>query len=850
MRLAVTIPIVVFALGCNSLLDETERIRKAYYLKSSEAPVVVATDPADGAVGPMDQNYIDISFSVAVESASVQSASGACTGSLQFSIDNFATCLGGMLDLSANPRVRFIPIAMPRGVVIRIRTLAPLANAYGKPALDYTSPQGVSFATACGSSNCFFSYSLPLMITTGASSGAFIIRSGTHQGKLLVFTAGQTPTTLIDFANIRSEPGPVLPAAPAAGAHTFPITQGLHAGKEMILAGGATTFIYDPATHSFSAGPAPAGVNTGAFSFAVPAGAQAGKTLTVNGNPSAVVNAYPDNLGNFASFATLPGPNLPGAGGHALRLSADLATPSYWFFVYGNSTTETRFFEESSGNLLAGPTLSGSAGAGAGSFFVGTGPLTGRIVTVLGGGSNATHRYNLITTTNEGAGPTLSQNAGAGGLLLYRHGTNLQREPLVLHGGVMATTTSRFDPDGGVFKAGPSTHGAIGNGSSALYIPSSTSQGFFFIVNGLGLANTQIYGISQNSFLGNTLPGSVPNAGAQAVYITSGMHSGRTLVIGAGSTRHTAFYDPTSHGFFAGPETFDPISNSGFSVPITRGAYAGRVVVFAAGGTNTYNVYNPTDGTFKSMVDLSHAISGTPLMTSTGANAFEIEGDGRILIVNGSGSTTQILDQESYAFTTIGTPNVGCTVNTAYNVRFRRPSDNRTMQLVWCNGTAFAVFDHVTKTFSSHTALGGGANLQAFVIPSGPEAGNIALVHGGGTTAWSILSAENLSTIGGVRSLAGCAPSGVGAGSKLIEITTGSNAGRYLLVAGNYTRSTCLFDPATLTFSPGPEVNSVNAPGYQIGIGSVAFPTRGGQYPTATVLLSGSNKNVWSTFVP
>lgn len=850
MRPAITIPIVIFALGCNSLLDETERIRKAYYLKNSEAPAVLATDPIDGSAGPFSQNYIDITFSVAVEGASVQSAGGACTGTLQFSTDNFATCLGGMLDLAANPRIRFIPVAMPRGVVIRIRTLAPLANTYGKPAIPYTSPQGVSFSAICGSSNCFFSYSMPLMTNAGSSSGAFIIRSGIHFGKLLVFTAGQTTTTLIDFANVRSEPGPVLPAAPAAGAHTFPITQGLHAGKEMILTGGTNAFIYDPATNNFIAGPAPAGINNGAFSFTVPAGTQAGKTLTVNGNPSAVVNAYPDNLGNFATFTTLPGPNLPGSGGHALRLSADLATPSYWFFVFGNNTTETRFFEESSGNLLAGPTLSGSAGAGAGSFVVSSGPLAGRIITLLGNGVNSTNQYNIGNATNEGAGPTLTQNLNSGGLLLYRHGTNLADSPLVLHGGLVGTTSSRFDSTIGSFVVGPTTHGAVVGGSTALYIPSATNQGFFFIVNGLGLANTQIYSVTHGAFLGNTTPGSTPNTGAHAVYIASGMHSGRTLVIGGGSSRSTALYDPVSHGFFSGPQTIDSVSASGFSVPITRGLYAGRVVVFAAGGTNTYNVYNPTDGTFKSMVDLSHVISGTPMITSTGANAFEIEGDGRILIVNGSGSTTQILDQENYAFTTLGTPTIGCVVSVPYNLRFRRPSDNRAMQLVWCNGTAFAVFDHVTKTFSAYSALGGGANLQAFVIPTGPEAGNIALVHGGGTTSWSILNAEDLTTIGGIRSLAGCAPSGVGAGSKLIEITTGSNAGRHLIVAGNNSRNTCIFDPATLSFTAGPPINSANSPGYLISSGSVVFPTRGGQYPTATVLLSGSNKNVWSTFVP
>jgi hypothetical protein len=517
----------------------------------------------------------------------------------------------------------------------------------------------------------------------------FLIRSGTHAGKLVIMTVGQTATTMIDFSALTSGPGPALPSAPTAGLHTFPVTQGPAAGAEMVLAGGTTAYFYDPTAHSFALAPSPAGVNAGAFSFIPVAGVHADRAITVNAQPSTALNLYPDNLGNFGVYGNLPGPDLPGPGGHALRLSAGGAA-SYFFVVFGNGTQSSRFFEESTGNLLAGPTLAGNAGAGAGSFVVASGPLAGRIITMLGGNSNATNQYNISLTSNEGSGPTLIDSVGSGGQLLYRYGTALASSPLMLHGALQT--------------------------------------------------NTQVYDIRNSRFLGNTLPGSVPNPGAHAFYISAGSHSGHTLIVAAGGSHHTALYDPTTHAFFQGPPTFNPITASGFSVPITRGAYAGRVVLFAGGGSNTYNVYNPPDATFKSMLDLGTILTGVPLAVTTGANAFEMT-DGRILILNGGGVTTQILDQENYSFVTAGTPTAACLVNQAYNLRYTRPSDGRAMQLVWCSGSVFNVFDHVTQTFTLHSAAGGGT-------------------------------------------------------------------------------------------------------------GSVAFPTRGGAYPTATVLLSGATKNVFSTFVP
>ena len=852
MRIAIIFLLVAALQRCNSLLSELDRIRNANDYKNSEAPTVVLTDPADGATGPYSQNYIDITFSTTIDagSASVQASDGSCSGSLQFSTDSFATCIGGSLDTSSNPRLRFSPSAMPRGVVIRLRVLAWLTNSYGKPALEYTSPQGMSFETLCGTSNCFFSTSLPLMTSTGSYSAMFLIRSGTHAGKLVVMTQGQTTTTMVDFTALNTTVGPTLPAAPGAGLHTFPVTQGVDAGKEMVLAGGTQTFLYDPVSHNFAVGPAPTGaVGAGAFSFSPVAGAQAGKTLTVLAGGTKGVNIYPDNLGNFANFAMFPGPNLPGVGGHTLRLAAGSAA-SYFFLAFGNGTSESLFFDEAAGNFIAGPTLAGNAGTGAASFVVGTGPLAGRILTLLGGNSNATNLYDVGTSTNEGNGPALTQTLASGGLLLYRYGTQLADAPLVLHGGLLGSaSTSRFDATSATFVPGPLTHGAISLGSAALFVPSGTGPGFFFLVNGLTTANTQVYSIADGGFVGNTLPGSTPNAGAHAFVISSGLHSGRTMVIAGGGARHTAIYDPASHGFYQGPFTVSNISSSGISIPLTRGAYAGRVVVFAGGGVNTYDVYNPPDNSFKAMVDLGYLVTGTPLAITAGASAFEMA-DGKILIMNGGGTTTQILDQENYAFINLGTPTAGCSVNLPYNLRYTRPSDSRAMQLVWCSGSLFTVFDHVLKTFSLHSALGGGTGLQAFVIPSGAQQGNIALVHGGSSTAWSILSAEDLSTIGGLRSLAGCTTTGVAAGSQIIPITAGVNAGKHLLVVGNASRETCIFDPTTLAFTPGPPVGNVDSPAYKIISGSLVFPTRGGQYPTAYVLLSGQNKNVWSTFVP
>lgn len=840
------LPLLVF--GCNSLLSELDRIRHVYDLKNSETPAVVATDPADGGTGSTTQNFVGVTFSTAVDpaSATVQASTGACSGSLQFSTDDFATCIGGSLDTATNPVLRFTSVSLPRGVRIRLRVLATVTNTYGKPAQEYTSPQGFSFSTFCGDSNCFFSTSLPLLTPASTASVAFRIRSGAYQNYILVLTAGQTTTTLMNPFTLSSNTGPALPSAPTAGLLTFPVTLGPDAGKEMVLLGGTQTCLYDPGSHSFVAGPGlPVAVAAGAFTFAPLAGSHAGKQFIFAADTGATVLTY-DSGGGFTTYGNTA-PDIAGVGGHALRLSAT-TDPSYYMVVMGGSTTKSWRFDENTGILSSGLSLAGNVGAGGGSFGVTSGPLAGRILTILGGGSNATSQINVSMGTVEGFGPTLSQNVNTGGQLLYRYGTRLADAPLVIHGGLLATTTSRFDPDTGTFSSGPATHGLVGSGSSILYVPGTDNLGYFFIVNGLANYNTQIYSISSEKFAGNTLPGTTPNAGAHAFYISSGIHAGRTLVIAAGGTRQTAIYDPAGHAFYNGPATIDTISSSGFGVPITSGPYAGRVVVFAGGGSSTYNVYDPDSGTFKSQVELGFGLSGIPVATGTGASAFEMT-DGRILITNGGSTTTQIIDPQSYSFVTSGTPTTGCAVSEKFNLRYVRPSDSHSMQLVWCSGNQFTVFDHTAQSFTPFLGPTGNPGLQAFVIASGAQSGNIVLVHGGGTD-WSILSAEDLSVIGGTRSLSSCTTTGVNTGSQVIAITTGNNAGKHLLVVGNSSRVTCLFDPQTEQFISGPPVNAVDSPGYYVSTGSVVFATRGGQYPTGSILLSGTNKNVWSTFVP
>lgn len=841
-------PVLMVASACGSLIDETARVEKAYELKAGLVPQVSATDPADNTFAPNNQTYVDIVFTNPIDAGSftAQSTFGACSGTFQLSYDGFNNCLAGTVDLSANPRIRFTPTVFPKGLGLQIRVAGVLSPA-GNTVTTYTSPIGFRLAAPCGNLNCFFSYSTPLMNGTGTNSGVFVIRSGTHVGKFIAYTGGTTATTLIDLTAGSSIAGPTLCGSVGAGTHSFYISSGTYSGQQLVvLGGGSSTCLYDPVTHAFSTGP-DLGFAAGAGSHTLQPrnGTDAGNAFIVRGAGSDQIARFTASTGLISAAANASA-NV-GAGGHAVRLSSGTNAGRFVIVHAGLSPTTTLATEDPLA-IGAGPSTGTSISADGGSFEVTTGSRAGQLITLVGNGNSTSRSFDTSTLGLASAGPALASNIVAGALVLRGDDSRLLRSPLVVHG--TGHVSSSYDADSGNFVTGPYTTGIFGVGSASAFAQNAAGADFFLLVNGATTANTSIYIPGSTRFHGSRLPRSVPNNGAHAFYVASGINRGKTIVIGAGGTIDTAVFDPLEFQFSYGPQLATAAAANSFNFTLTAGTHAGKTLVFLGNSTNNLNFYDPATNTFAAPV--GWPTSGVLGAIGNGASAFQIGSGNTVMIVHGGGTnTTQILDQSTGALT--AGPNVTCNVGSErMSIRVPVPSSSDVRQLIFCNGTQFAVFDHATEVFSGPitTFFSGGAGMQAAIVPSGTHVGKAFVVMGNSVpTPFLFTPSTNTIASSGI-SMSTCAPGGVNAGAQLLPLTTGTNSGRFVIVAGNGNRDYCLYNPADHTFASGLTVSAQNSPGYAITQGSVAFRTQGGLYPTAFILASGANKNVWNAYVP
>ncbi|MEQ1920898.1 MAG: LamG-like jellyroll fold domain-containing protein [Pyrinomonadaceae bacterium] len=110
-------------------------------------PTVTATTPADGAASVLRNTSVSVTLSQAMNPATIttQAATGACSGSLQVSSDNFATCIGLGVPAASGGNTVFTatPTALLEGTTTyKIRVTANAQNAGGTPATPYTQATG------------------------------------------------------------------------------------------------------------------------------------------------------------------------------------------------------------------------------------------------------------------------------------------------------------------------------------------------------------------------------------------------------------------------------------------------------------------------------------------------------------------------------------------------------------------------------------------------------------------------------------------------------------------------------------------------------------------------------------
>ena len=850
--------LILPGLGCGSLIGETDRIRMLYAQKNPVS--VVATDPADNSIAPYNQAYIDVTLSAPVDTGTitVQSGFGVCGGSFQVSYDGFMNCLGGAIDATANPRIRFVPSVFPKGLGLQIKITADMKTDLPIAVTPYVSSVGFKLGAPCGNQNCFFSYSTPLMTNAGGSSGVFLVRGGVNQGKYLVYTQGQTTTTLIDPIAASSGVGPSM-AGSCDGVPDHTPNQAAYdflnyAGTKQIIVSGAGTVracVFDHATNTFSKINMASLSGLGGHAFVPKTGGEQNNTLLVSAHNNIFVHKFSSTDVITGTAYSLPvGVNV---GGHSVRVN----TPTYpnAFLLFTNTATVQVFSETTPGwtpGYIMPIDVSNGVGDGASSFEVSSGIRQGQMITIRGGNRASLYAYDINAGSVPAQPANLSGSVNSGGMLLRQSGTPSFDQPVLLHGTGSLHATSIYNPTTGDFSiAGPITTGAIFGGSAQVFIPGGSNGGAFFIVNGSTMPSTSVYFPQNNTFSGTRMPGSVPNAGAHTVRIFGGANDGRTLIVAAGATRHTAIFDPIRHTMSAGPDTQNGVTTTGFSFLLTRGPYAGRILTFLGGGSFVFNVYDPPTNQFYSSSVLTSPVYGPFSAVNTGASAFPIDGSDDIMIIRGNGMLTQILNQLTGVVTAGNS--TGFTVNSvSLNVQFRT-SGGAVKQAIFTTADRVAIFDHTTRNFSLAILPGiAGSGMQMMVIPSGPEAGNILVVRGNNTADTYIINRDTLIVTGGPTIGVGACGNtvAVNAGAQLLPIPYGANAGKALLLVGGDTPTSCMYDPATNAFSAGPVTSTTGSPGYGISNGAVAFRTNGGLYPTSFVILSGANKNVWGTYVP
>lgn len=840
---------------CGSLIGETDRIRMLY--AQQNAATVTATDPADNSIAPYNQSYIDVTFSHTIDAGTVtaQTTFGACTGSLQVSYDGFINCLPGTIDASGNPRIRFTPTIFPKGLGLQLRISNAVISSLEVAATPYTSPNGFKLGAPCGGQNCFFSYSTPLMFTAGTRSGIFLIRGGPLAGKYLVYTTGLAVTTVIDPVAVTSSDGPSMTASgspctvPGGSAHNFLNNAGT---KEIIVRGDSTTgdfCVFDHATNTFSAGAGfPSMTGLGGLAIQPKNGGQSGNTLILAGNNSTGIHKYDSSDAPSGSpYSLLSGANI---GAHSLRVVTTTGPYQNKFLIFLNAAI-TNVFDETTPGITGGYTLpldvSNGVGNGSSSFQVFTGARQGQVLTIRGENRTSVFAYDVVAGAVAGSQPTLPSGVGAGGLLLRQPNTATDDSPLVIHGA--GYLTSKYDSASGTFSSAssPLTTGLINTGAASIFIPSATNGGAFLVVNGNGMPSTSVYFPATNSFSATRTPTNIPNQGSNSFVINGGPRNGKTFIVSGTLSSETAIFDPLRFDITRGPTLSANASINSFNLTLPT---INQVVIFH-GNATTYNVYDP--GT-----DTVSATGGPTLAWATGAGAvaFTLPGTSKFVVMRGAGTSNgEMFDAANLAAAATSAPASCSLAGPAFSLRYNNSAAGQPRQLVFCSGTSMARFNHAGGAFLTSltlTGAGAGAGMQGFIISGGSESGKILIIHGGGAATSTLIDpSTDPETVSAGPSVTPACATAPGNGAQIMQLFSGSNAGKVLLVAGNTSADTCFYDPSTNQFIASGSGNKVGSGvGFQIGLGSLAFRTNGGLYPTSFVILSGANKNVWSTYVP
>jgi hypothetical protein len=302
------------------------------------------------------------------------------------------------------------------------------------------------------------------------------------------------------------------------------------------------------------------------------------------------------------------------------------------------------------------------------------------------------------------------------------------------------------------------------------------------------------------------------------------------MVVLGNTTSTTQLYNPITHVFSSGNPMSATIGGGGHSFLIPSGVNMGKRLVICGNSTKNTSLYDPATGTFTTGPSLN-----SPAYTAgNGANSFTIASGGYngciMTIFANNTNATSIFNPSTNSF--IAGPDHP-SAPYPYNGSLNMPvADGRTL-LVRGTGTGTCdYYDPGMNMFSggfTFSTLSISMGSHGFIIPSGTYAGRYMIIAGNGTTNTAIYDPSGPSQVAGPTL---SAPTGLGAHSFLI--TSGPDAGKVLVVCGYSTGSTCMYDPSVNAFSTGPSLSGT------VGSGAFSFIIKGGPHKGKTLVVRGN----------
>jgi hypothetical protein len=574
-------------------------------------------------------------------------------------------------------------------------------------------------------------------------------------------------------------------------------------------------------------------LGNGGMVIPIESGAAKGKIFVVLGN-STTTNIFNPDTGLFSvgpnTTATVNTNGVPtyfsiNSGVHAGK----------YLFTHGPITT-TSIFDPVTNTMISGPNLTTNAGLGSNAFQINSGSNSGKTLLILSGVT--TNLYDPTTNTFS-IGPNLTSTLGnASHSIGINSGLHNGKTLIVYAGGVV--DTSLYDPSSNTFSVGPNLTTNAWGGAFSFSLSTGIQSGNIFTVIGNETSISNIYNSASGTFaagptiLGLPVGKNTPDVGTHSIMITSGVNAGKLWLLSGVSNSYTystsAFYDLNSNSFSVGPNLITILAGNSKTIYIESGIYSGKYMTFYAGSNAKFtSLYDP----IKNAIDPSSILPSSAgnginkVLLTSGSNA------GKMLIINGGSNATSIFDFAS------GTFSSGATLT---GVMGRSPGiftisggsqDGKTLVVHGGGLTTTSLYDPSSNTFSAGPALSAATNNIIseciFKVPSGPQVGKYLIIHGNVSQSTSLYDPSNNTIAAGP--ITGAI---IGLGATCFPIISGTHSGKFLVVQGFAGTGTRMYDPATNTFGAGPALtmNTTN--------GTFSMPITNGANNGKTLIIVGT----------